>query len=230
MSSNTVFITGSSRGIGLALATWFTAAGWKVIGAARTPAKADKLRALNPHKIVQLDTTDEASIQNAAKELEGEEIDLLINNAGICHREDFFTLTRESLVQQFDVNTVGPFLVTRAFYPHVKAAATSKGHAKIAHISSVLGSISLSNGTLTGYSVSKAALNMLHTSITASAKADNISCIVICPGYVSTDMNGEVPGTIKPEKSAEMVGKVLTGYTAADTGKYYSHEGSELAW
>ncbi|KAG2992086.1 hypothetical protein PC120_g22560 [Phytophthora cactorum] len=82
-SKKTVLITGSTRGIGLAFAEQYTKAGWNVIGTARADSSTEKLSALGPLKIVTMDTGDEDTIIEAARQLEGQPIDLLINNAGI---------------------------------------------------------------------------------------------------------------------------------------------------
>jgi NAD(P)-dependent dehydrogenase (short-subunit alcohol dehydrogenase family) len=118
----TVFVAGGTRGIGLALVEVYKQNGWKVIASARNLDTADELKALSPNKIVQLDTSDEASILQAAKELEGEPIDLLINNAGIANSDTIATATKASMVQHFEVNAVGPFLMTRALLPNLRAA------------------------------------------------------------------------------------------------------------
>uniref|UniRef100_K3XCQ0 NAD(P)-binding domain-containing protein n=1 Tax=Globisporangium ultimum (strain ATCC 200006 / CBS 805.95 / DAOM BR144) TaxID=431595 RepID=K3XCQ0_GLOUD len=108
MVQKTVLITGSSRTIGLKFAEKYVKLGWNVIGAARTPATAGK--------IVQLDTSDETSILSAVKELGDKAIDLLINNAGIyIDSGTLASTTKDDLLKQFEVNTIGPFLVTRAF-------------------------------------------------------------------------------------------------------------------
>ncbi|TMW56717.1 hypothetical protein Poli38472_006727 [Pythium oligandrum] len=234
--ANTVLITGSSRGLGFTLAEYYQQNGWNVIATARSVAKADKLVALKPYKILEVDTADEASIRKAATELEGEEIDLLINNAGICLRDNFYTATRENMLEQFTVNTVGPLLVTQAFLPHVKAAAASKGSALIFHVSSYLGSIAhgpaWTKGAMTGYIVSKAALNMLNASLAETIRQENanIASISIHPGYVATDMNGDAPGTISPAESIAGMVKVISNAKLEDNGKFYNYDGGEIAW
>ncbi|TMW65470.1 hypothetical protein Poli38472_008112 [Pythium oligandrum] len=229
--TKTVLITGASRGIGLALATQYQTAGWNVIGAVRNPAAADKLQALKPFKIVQLDTTDEASAQRAAKELEGVAIDILINNAGICVDEDFEAVTKESLLRQYEVNAVGPFLVTRALLSCLKSAVSATGSAKVVHITSSLGSITLYDGSIyyPGYRASKSGLNMLNAGISYKLKDEKITSVVLCPGYVATDLNN-YSGVLKPEESAAAVFKVIDSLTFEDTGKYFNHEGASVAW
>ncbi|TMW58983.1 hypothetical protein Poli38472_007128 [Pythium oligandrum] len=229
--TNTVLITGSSRGIGLALAAEYQAAGWNVIAAARNPAKAEQLQSLNVYKTIQLDVADEASILRAAEELNGEAIDLLINNAGIAYPDFFLTETKERLMQTLEVNTVGPFIISRAFLPHLKAAVAVNGSAKIAQISSSMGSITQSTGELLhpSYRASKTALNMLNNVIAHSVKDEKIATVVLCPGFVDTDINGHT-GYLKPSESASMVAKNIANLTLEDTGKFVNHEGTTIPW
>ena len=84
----TVFITGANRGIGLEFTKQYLERGWTVIATARKPEKAEDLKQLEIQypdhlTIQQLDVTDHERIDALAKELEGQPIDLLLNNAGI---------------------------------------------------------------------------------------------------------------------------------------------------
>ncbi|TMW66291.1 hypothetical protein Poli38472_004056 [Pythium oligandrum] len=228
--TKTVLITGASRGIGLTFTKHYLQEGWQVIAAARSPANADELRALAPYKIVQLDVADEESIVTAAKELEGEEIDLLVNNAGIFEDESLESFTKAGVMKQFEVNAVGSFLVTRAFVSHLKAAAPNSGLAKVANVSSRLGSISLNQeGGLYGYRASKAALNMINTSLAVDLKPLNITSIVFHPGYVATDMSAH-KGVVQPEDSVNGLAKLIDEATMEKTGKFYDFEGNALSW
>ncbi|RLN89470.1 hypothetical protein BBJ28_00011469 [Nothophytophthora sp. Chile5] len=94
-ANKTVLITGATRGIGLTFAEYYVNAGWKVIGTARNLDKADKLKALAPFKIVQLETNDEGSIQRMTEKLDGVPIDVLINNAGILEEGEYETVTKD---------------------------------------------------------------------------------------------------------------------------------------
>ncbi|ETL46391.1 hypothetical protein L916_03719, partial [Phytophthora nicotianae] len=101
-SKKTVLITGSTRGIGLAFAEHYIKAGWNVIGTARVNSNTEKLKALAPFKIVTMDTSDEATILEAARQLEGQPIDLLINNAGIGLPGELTSTTKASFMRQFE--------------------------------------------------------------------------------------------------------------------------------
>src|SRR3954466_2575444 len=84
VNQRTVFITGANRGIGLEFAKQYHAAGWSVIGTARDPEKASDLKAIGQDvRIVKLDVTNADSIAAMVKTLDGQPIDLLINNAGL---------------------------------------------------------------------------------------------------------------------------------------------------
>uniref|UniRef100_K3W9D9 Uncharacterized protein n=2 Tax=Globisporangium ultimum (strain ATCC 200006 / CBS 805.95 / DAOM BR144) TaxID=431595 RepID=K3W9D9_GLOUD len=239
MAAKTVLITGSSRGIGLKLVEEYVKLGWNVIAAARNPAKADQLAALSPYKIVQLDSGDEASVLRVAKELEGEAIDLLINNAGINVSGDLASTTKADLLKQFEINAVGPFVVTRAFIPHLKAAVAKHGSANVAQISSYVGSITLNVGTAYGYRTSKTALNMINSCLAFDLKNDNIGSFVLHPGYVATDMSrggvdlvmGDVVlKAISTDTSVRDLISVIGNFTIADSGKFYNHTGEQLPW
>jgi NAD(P)-dependent dehydrogenase (short-subunit alcohol dehydrogenase family) len=81
-------ITGANRGLGLEFARQYLSDGWQVYATCRNPATASELRRLagnsdDKFRILAMDVTDPASIQAAATELDGEAIDLLLNNAGV---------------------------------------------------------------------------------------------------------------------------------------------------
>lgn len=178
---------------------------------------------------MQLDTTDEASIASAAQTLKGEPIDLLINNAGVLEEGSFVTATKESLMRQFEINAVGPFLVTRAFVENLRLAAKQTGEAKVASISSQLGSITRNAGGRYGYRSSKAGLNMINSSLAIDLNADKIIAVVLHPGYVSTDMNNYT-GVVRPTASAAGMSSVIAGLTAADSGKFFDYTGADMPW
>ncbi|KAF1791945.1 NAD(P)-binding domain [Phytophthora cactorum] len=232
MAAKTVLITGSTRGIGLEFAKHFTNAGWKVIGVARNGSKADALKALSPLKVVSFDCTDEASIAQAAQELKGIPIDLLINNAGIFTEGGLETTTKEMLMRQFEVNTVGPFLVTRALLPNLKLAAKNNGSdgALVVTVSSQMGSIAgNTHGGNYSYGASKAAVNMINSSLAIDLKNDNIAAIVVHPGYVVTDLTGGL-GDVHTDESVRGMTSVVDKVTMADTGKFFHFQGQEMPW
>ena len=120
----TVFITGANRGIGLEFTKQYLERGWTVIATARKPDKAEDLKQLEIQypdhlSIQQLDVTDHERIDNLAKELEGQPIDLLLNNAGISGYipdQIFGRLDYGSFEQVLAVNTVAPLKMAEAWF------------------------------------------------------------------------------------------------------------------
>lgn len=193
-----------------------------------------QLKDLRVFKIVQLDTSDELSILNAAKELEGVAIDLIINNAGIMIRHDFANATKEELMQHFEVNAVGPFLVTRAFQPNLKLAVAQNSTATVASVSTLLSSNEFKNdnyggGLHYGYRSSKAALNRLNNALAMDLASEKIVAIVMHPGYVATDMTAG-KGVVQPKDSVEGMMKIIAGVTPEDSGKFFHFQGGFVPW
>ncbi|KAI0070697.1 3-oxoacyl-reductase [Panus rudis PR-1116 ss-1] len=123
--SHTVFITGTSSGIGLATAKLFFEKGWNVVATMRTPEKDTELKQLDPARMLvqQLDVQDKSTIDPAVQAALKKfgKIDLLVNNAGYGQFGIFELLSPEKVKEQFDVNVFGVMDVTRAILPHFRA-------------------------------------------------------------------------------------------------------------
>eukprot|EP00644_Phytophthora_capsici_P004998 jgi/Phyca11/4214/fgenesh1_pm.PHYCAscaffold_1_\ len=232
-TNKTVLITGSTRGIGLAFAEHYVKAGWNVIGTARANS--------NTETIVTMDTSEEASILEAARQLEGQPIDLLVNNAGIGLPGSFETGTKEALMRQFEVNAVGPFLVTRALLPNLQLAAKNRGSASVVQLSSFLGSIgSYTDSTADffkqagyGYASSKAALNMITRSLAFDLRSSDVVVVSVHPGYVDTDMT-KGQATLKPADSVARMADLIAELKPESSGKFFNLDAQiplvELPW
>ncbi|KAG7375465.1 hypothetical protein PHYPSEUDO_001128 [Phytophthora pseudosyringae] len=230
MSSKTVLITGSNRGIGLAFTKHYVANGWKVIAAARDPQSATDLKELKLEKVVQIDTSDEASITAAAEQLKDQPIDVLINNAGIGGGGDLDQTTKADMLKQFEINAVGPFLMTRAFLPNLRLAVAKSGSATVGQVTSRMGSIADNgSGGTYGYRASKAALNMVNSSLAHDLKDDKIVALALHPGYVVTRMTGHT-GQTTPEDSVAGMAKIIAEAAPEDSGKFFHFSGSNLPW
>jgi NAD(P)-dependent dehydrogenase (short-subunit alcohol dehydrogenase family) len=225
-ATGTVLITGANRGIGLELARQYSADGWQVIGTARRPDAADDLGDLDV-TVMQLDVTDQASVEQLAEDLDGQSIDVLINNAGILSMvRSISEIDFEEFDRVMAVNTVGPIRVTQALLPNLRAGKMKK----IINTSSVAGSISgKTRGGPYGYSESKAALNMFTRSLAGELKTDGFICIVIHPGWVQTDMGG-ANAAVTVADSASGIRSVIENLTAEDSGEFRTFEGQQLPW
>ena len=227
----TVLITGANRGIGLEFAREYHAAGWNVIATARDPDAARSLKKMaDDVRIVKLDVANAASVEAMASALEGQPIDLLINNAAIgvsgASMSSIGTLKVDEFARLLEVNALGPVRVTQALLPNLRAG---KGK-MIVGLSSGLGSIAGNEGGgYYGYRESKAAIGMFMRSLAAELKNDGFTCIAIDPGWVKTDMGG-AGAQLTVEQSVGGMRKVLDSLKPSDTGKFYRYDGSTLPW
>lgn len=225
-AKRTVLITGANRGIGLEFAKQYTDAGWHVIGTARNPETADELRATGA-TILELDVLDEGSIDALAESLDGQAIDLLINNAGIFPRvRTIDEIDFDDYARTLAVNTIGPVRVTQALLPNVAQSEAKT----IINISSGLGSIeSNTNGLFHGYRESKAALNMFSRTLGVELEPDGFIVAAVHPGWVQTDMGG-ANANLTPEESVSAMRETIAKLTRADTGTYWSYDGQPVPW
>ncbi len=225
-SGPTVLITGANRGIGLEYARQLSAKGYKVIGTARDPARADELDVL-ADRVEQLDVTDPASVAALAARLDGVPIDILINNAGIFERGDV-TIDKvdyDMMERTFAVNTLGPLRVTQALLPNLRAG---KGKT-IVSMTSGLGSIEKSNGRWYAYRASKSALNQFNKIWSVELGPEGFICTVLHPGWVQTDMGGP-DATYTPEESVKGLVEVIEGLGPDDNGRFYDFRGEPIPW
>jgi NAD(P)-dependent dehydrogenase (short-subunit alcohol dehydrogenase family) len=103
-----IFITGTSRGLGLEFVRQYAAAGWSVTAACRDPSRAPELADLGV-ETVALDLADTGSIRRAAESLQGRSFDILLNNAGVYGEgQQFGRLSEEEWEQVMRVNAIAP--------------------------------------------------------------------------------------------------------------------------
>jgi NAD(P)-dependent dehydrogenase (short-subunit alcohol dehydrogenase family) len=231
----TVLITGSNRGIGLEIARIYAQRDWIVIATARKPDAADDLKAIQADhpklRIVQLDVTDHARIDELAAELAGQPIDILINNAAISGGHEnakFGEMDFDVYLDVHLVNVIGPTKMAEAFLPNIKLSTQKK----IINISSGQGSIEKTWGCCTFYRSSKTSLNMVMKNISIELKKKGITVGLISPGFVKTGFTEglDLPMMITPQESATKVVKVIDGYDLEDTGTFLGKDGQTWPW
>ncbi|PTB84383.1 short-chain dehydrogenase, partial [Pseudidiomarina aestuarii] len=156
-----------------------------------------ELRELDCNVIEGIDVTDTDALQKLSAELKNTSIDILINNAGLLSRESLGDLGVESIRKQFDVNAIGPLLVTDALRPSL-----GKG-SKVALITSRMGSMADNgSGAYYGYRMSKAALNAAGVSLANDLKDSGIAVGLLHPGFVQTEMVNNA-GDISADEAAK---------------------------
>ncbi len=228
----TALITGANRGLGRELVRSFAADGWTVHAGCRLPDKAARLRAVAgevPGQVVihRLDVTDDLQVRALARSLEGEPLDLLLNNAGVYGpREGFGEQSYEVWAKVMAVNVLGPMRMVESF---VDLLAASERRL-IVNMSSRLGSITdNAGGGSYPYRSSKAALNMLTRNLAADLAEQGISVVALHPGWVQTDMGGKA-APLSVEESVSGLRRVIDGLAFEDSGCFLDEGGAELPW
>ncbi|MBX9796409.1 SDR family oxidoreductase [Sphingomonas sp.] len=218
-----VVITGGNRGIGLQLARLYAATGHDVVIGARQPPPV----AVPQAGFAALDVADGASIERFAAALGAGPVDILINNAGIIGpaRQSALDMDFDGFLETLVVNTLGPLRVTQALLPALRRSAG----AKLAIISSQMGSMSAARSGHVAYRASKAAVNKVGQCLAADLAGEGVAIAMIHPGWVRTDMGG--PGAdIAPEESAEGIMRVIDALSPASSGRFWNYDGGEMAW
>jgi NAD(P)-dependent dehydrogenase (short-subunit alcohol dehydrogenase family) len=231
--TGTLLITGANRGIGLELATQYAAEGWRVLACCREPKRAEKLQEVRKAdagrvSIHALEVTDNERIRNLARELEGEAIDILFNNAGVRggHHQSLGDVDAEAWLQTLRVNTIAPLKMAEAFIPHV---ARSQRRI-IATMGSIMGSIAEnSTGNQYIYRSAKAAVHMVGRCLAVDLRSQGIISVLLHPGWVRTDMGGP-DAPVSPAESATGLRRVLAGLHLEDSGRFFDLQGNERAW
>jgi len=187
ITGNTIFIPGSTRGIGLALALALRASGNTVIIGGRRSDLLDKIAAEHPGlDTVVIDTADADSVRSAAREVLGRHPDLnvLITMAGIMRVEDWhkpegFLASTESVVT---TNVLGPVRLIAAFIEHLQ----TRPDATIVTVSSGLAFTPLA--ATPSYNLSKAAIHMMSESIRLQLADTTVKVVELEPPSVRTSL------------------------------------------
>jgi len=228
-----VLITGANRGLGLEFARQYLVDGWQVYAACRDPASASELRQLTEDsggrlRTLAIDVTDAGSVKAAAAELDGQAIDLLLNNSGIIgpHGQTIGNIDYDAWAEVLEVNTMGPMRVSEAFVDNVARSDRKL----IVTLTSGMGSLAdnTSGGSI-AYRSSKAAVNMVMRSLAIDLTSRGISCVVVNPGWVQTEMGG-ANATLTPLESVTALRGLIETLGSAQSGKFFNYDGREYAW
>ena len=165
MESKTALVTGASRGIGKSIKEVLTTDGIKIVSPSRN----------------ELDLSSSESIDKFLSQM-SEDIDIIINNAGILKVGKHNELSSDDFHEILQVNVVAPFRIISGFVEKMKI----RNFGRIVNISSVWGQKSKEGRTL--YSSSKAALDALTRSLAIEFASYNILINSVAPGYIETDM------------------------------------------
>ena len=224
----TIFITGSSRGIGQALASRYLARGDTVYAAARTVGDLAPLTkqfgsACIP---VALDVTDGEAVDSLGKVVPGP-LDLLINNAGVIGPQtpDALSMDYPAFARTLAVNAIAPLRVAHALLPRLREA----GGGKIVTISSQMGMMAYAKSDRIAYRASKSAVNKVMQGLATDLEPEGIAVMVMHPGWVRTDMGGP-EADISVDESADGLVRVIDALNLAATGSFKAWDGETVPW
>lgn len=192
-------VTGASSGIGAATARLLASNGFEVIAAARRVEKLQEVAASNKNiKAVQLDVTDQSSVENFVKSLDGQTVALLVNNAGGAFDSAPIEKSDPEIWQKtFEVNVLGTMRFTKALLPALRA----NGQSHIVVVTSTAGHGVYENGG--SYTTSKAAEVALTQTLRLELNGEQIRITEIAPGMVKTEEFSKV--RLGSQEAAEKV-------------------------
>ncbi|MEJ6389385.1 SDR family NAD(P)-dependent oxidoreductase [Gymnodinialimonas ulvae] len=206
-----ILITGGNRGIGLGLAAHYRAAGHAVTATSRDGATG-----------VALDVADAGSVRAMAGQI-AEPVDLLVCNAGVFHDRDEALAGgygADMWAETFAANVTGVFLCVQALLPNLRAA----DGAKVAIISSQMGSSTKAPGNALIYRASKAAALNLGINLSAALRPEGIAVGIYHPGWVRTDMGGDAAAIAVAESVAGLSAR-FAALDLATTGCFENWDG-----
>ncbi|AQS36080.1 dehydrogenase of unknown specificity, short-chain alcohol dehydrogenase like [Shewanella psychrophila] len=230
--SKHLFITGANRGLGLTMVKQYLQDGWNVTACCREPEQAAELTQLldknDSLSVFQLDVTDHQGLQLLANNLQGEPIDLLINNAGYYGPKGSLLgdIDVDEWRRVFEINSIAPLKVLEAFRANLKLASSST----FAILSSKMGSMGdNTSGGAYIYRSSKAAINSVVKSLSVDLREDNIAVVALHPGWVRTEMGGP-NGLIDTQESVTGLKRILDGLDMGQSGQFLDFRGQEIPW
>jgi len=181
------------------------------------------------YKKIGLAIDDDESVRGMKVAVGDESIDLLINNAGVLTRglDKLSSLTREQMLQEFNLDAVSPMMVAQALEPNLVACKGS-----IINVSSLMGSIGdAGSAGLYAYRAAKSALNMLTKVLSLEMNGKMGYVVALHPGMVGTDMLGGMrPGAITAEEAAGCMIDTYEKLTPEMNGCLISRKGKIEPW
>ncbi|MDB9318215.1 SDR family oxidoreductase [Nodularia spumigena] len=219
----TYLLTGANRDIGLEFCRQLKERGERVIAVCRSAS--EELNNLGISLETNVDITSDESVRSLVKRLDGEPIDVLINNAGIVERVSLANLDFESIRRQFEVNAVGSLRITQALLPNLGQGS------KVIIMTSRMGSIDdNTSGGSYGYRMSKVALSMAGKSLSVDLKPQGIAVAILHPGLVKTRMTNFTDSGITPEQSVKGLLARIEELNLENTGTFWHSNGEVLPW
>ncbi|MEM7555453.1 MAG: SDR family oxidoreductase [Cyanobacteria bacterium P01_A01_bin.84] len=216
-------VTGANRGIGLEYCRQIKKRGDRVIAVCRSVS--DELQSLDVQIETDVDITNDSLVENLVKRLDGQTIDILINNAAIVERVSLDNLDFESIRRQFEVNAIAPLKLTHALLNNLTSGS------KVIMMTSRMASIEdNTSGGSYGYRMSKVSMSMAGKSLSHDLKPKGISVAILHPGLVKTRMTGFTNAGITTEESVKGLLTRIDELNLKNTGTFWHSNGEILPW
>ena len=217
-----ILITGASRGIGLALAQQFAARGDRVIAVCRTPS-AELSQIESIRLISDIEVTADDALQQLAMQLDKQPLDVIIHNAVMLTAESLQDLNADRIRRQFEVNALAPLRITQLLQQNLRNGS------KVVLITSRMGSIDdNTSGSMYGYRMSKAALNIAGKSLALDLRSSGVAVGIFHPGLVATRLTGS--HGISPLEAAINLIARIDQLTLENSGQFFHANGESLPW
>jgi len=204
LKGKNVFITGSTRGIGLAMAHKFASLGSNIVLNGRREIDEELVSEFSDYGVQVASISGDVSDSTDAKRMVEEAIeklgsvDILVNNAGITKDKLMLKLTEEDFEQVLKVNLVGAFNMTQAVLKPMSKARQGA----VINVSSVVGLIG--NVGQANYAASKAGLIGFTKSVAREVAARNVRVNAIAPGMIESDMTDVLSDKVKEATLAQI--------------------------
>jgi gluconate 5-dehydrogenase len=186
LTGKRALITGSSQGIGLALAKGLASAGAQIVLNGRDASRLEAAaREVPGAKMLAFDATDHAAVRSAVDGFEGDvgPIDILVNNAGMQHRAPLEEFPPDAFARLLQTNIATVFNVGQAVARHM----IGRGAGKIINIASV--QTALARPGIAPYTATKGAVGNLTKGMATDWAKYGLQCNAIAPGYFDTPLN-----------------------------------------
>ena len=216
-NQKTIFITGSSSGLGRATAKLFASKGWKVIATMRNPDKETELDKLAGVVLLPLDVSNPKQIKETVdKAVTMGGVDVVFNNAGYGMAGPLEGLTDEQIVRMVDTNMMGAIRTTKAFIPYFR----DKGAGLFINTTSIGGLITVPFNSL--YHATKWGLEGWSESMAFELMQVGIGLKIVEPGGMKTDFFTRSFDTGRHEAYDKLVDKVMSVITDPNQWATYS--------
>ena len=200
----TIFITGTSTGLGRATAKLFAEKGWQVIATMRKPEQETELNQLSNIHLMALDVLDIAQIEKTVQEATARyEIDVVFNNAGYGLAGPFEGSTNEQIIRNVNTNLLGVMFVTKSFIPYFRKRKAGM----FICTTSIGGTVTMPMNSV--YHATKFGIEGWSESLSYELKQFGIGIKTVAPGGIKTDFAGRSLDLSQHEAYLESFEKIL---------------------